>query len=448
MKKITILEPLLNTYKNKLFFKSKEPNISTYRFLNHIKKSNKFDVDFFDFKVDKTDKKTIENKIKKTDYLFINVKSFNVKISSKLIKKAIERKDIKVFLYGQFPEARPQYFIEKFQKNENVHIIKGEIYNFKINFLKNKEKIITLKTDKRSMDEIPKIDFSEMKKRDYYTVYPLKKIKKYRWGFMNLTEGCKYNCIFCSKTLRITNRNQLRHYTVKEAIKRVKLCLDKGYNAIRFLDDDFLINKSFIKEFCKEIIKQEIKFHWMAQIRGDSLNREVLKLMKKSGCEAVNLGIESASNKLLKTLKKGVTIERLKESIKICKDEDILIIAYFMLNIPGETRQDIKESIKLSHEIRPEILQIAFFTPYEGSSFYKKNKEKIEINSDGFHYSNPSIKLSDVSKKELNKIYRKWYLSYYLKHPLKILRVVLNTFLFHPLRIKNTIQSIIINLLK
>ena len=445
MNRITILEPLLNSYKNKLFFKSKEPDISTYRFITYLKNFN-YNIKFYDFKTDKVNKKNIINTIKETNFLFINIKSYNKKISTEIIKETIKSNTkVKIFLYGQFPESKPDYFLKQFTHQKNLHIIKGEIYNFKVNYLKENKKVITLKDNKKTMNHIPMIDFKEMKKRDYYTVYPLKKIKKYRWGFMNLTEGCKYKCIFCSKTLRITNRNELRHYTVKESLKRIKRCIKEGYNAIRFIDDDFLINKEFIKGLCKEIIKQDIKFHWMAQIRGDSLDREVIRLMKKAGCESVNLGIESSSNRLLKILKKGVNIQKLKEAIRMCKEQDILIISYFMLNIPDETKKDIKESIKFSYKIKPEVLQIAFFTPYEGSSFYEENKRKIKNNSEGFHYSNPNIKLSNLSKKELNKIYLRWYLIYYLKHPLKLSRIALNTFLFHPKRIKETIISILNN---
>lgn len=426
IERILVLEPLLNRYKNTLFFKSKEPNIATLRAIKIFKK--KYKVKFIDFKIDNTSKKDVLKNIEKCDYLFLNIRSYNFRISTRILSFAAKRK-LKIYLFGQLPEAIPGYFLKKYNA---IKIIKEDLYEFAHKFVCDE------KIDKTvNLDSIPEIDLEEILKRDYYTVYPLKKLKKYRFAFMNLTEGCVHKCIFCSQTLRISHGNRIIHFSPKEAVRRIKRILGSGFNAIRFADDDFLSDTEFIRQLCELLIKKGIKFRWMAQVRADKIDEKTLILMKNAGCESLNFGVESGSKRILKVLRKGESLEKIKESIKLCKKHNINVVTYFMIGCPTERLKELKKSIRFSFEIKPDILQICFFTPYEGSPFYENNKEIIlnRIKSGFFHYNSKYANFSNVKTKKLRQIYRYWYLKFYLLNFPITIKMLLNIFLFHPSRV-------------
>lgn len=445
MKQILILEPLLNTYYNSLFFKSREPHISTLRAITLLKKE--FDVVFLDFKTDNVSKKSLHKEIINSKYLFINVKSYNLKLSTEIIAESIKlNKELIIFAFGQYAEYNPEFF---FEKSSKIHVIIGELYEFAARFcyLQKENNNITFNSIEKSkssmdMDQIPKIDLLEMKKRDYYTVYPLKTIKKYKWAFMNLSEGCPHNCVFCSQALRISHGKSIRNFSEKEAIDRIIRVLDSGFNAIRFIDDDFLANREFVQNLCKRLIRSNLDFRWMAQVRADKIDKTTIALMKKAGCECLNFGIESASDSVLKILKKGETIKQMKNAAILCRKEKMLFVAYFMIGSPTETISDINNSINLSFELKPDMLQVCYFTSYEGSVFYLKNKKKISssINQQKFHYFDICHNFSKVPNRILMKIWKRWYLWYYLNNILKIIRILILTYLFYPRRVFDLIK--------
>jgi radical SAM superfamily enzyme YgiQ (UPF0313 family) len=434
MHNILILEPLLNSYKTTLFFKSKEPDISTLRGINLLKK--KYNVTFIDFKVDNPSKTDIITKIISHDSVFINVKTYNYRLSCEIIRLAYAvHSGIEIHVFGQLPEARPSLFKHQFKK---IHVVEGEFYEFALHcgteLEKKKSKIRNLTY--KSMDEIPEVDIEELKKRDYYTIYPQKKIRHSSFGFMSLSEGCSYKCIFCSQTLRISHGTEYRHFSVKDAIKRIRLTLDSGFNAIRFLDDDFIGDADFTRNLCKKIINEKMHFSWMAQVRVSKVHEPLLKLMKKAGCECISFGIETGSERLLQVLKKDISLDQITKAVALCKKHGIKIVTYFMVGLPSETTSDIKESISLSFRLKPDLLQICYFVPYEGSSFCKS--EKSAINSplqESFHYNRPQKNYSNIAEKKLSKIFLSWYLKYYLCHPIKTIKILGNLFLFHPKRI-------------
>ncbi|MFH1642434.1 MAG: radical SAM protein [Nanoarchaeota archaeon] len=449
MKRILIMELFLNTYKSAVFFKSKEPDVSTLRAISVFK--TKYKIRFIDFKIDNPSEREIIKEINKSDFLFINIKSYNRAISLKIIHKSIQyNSEIKIFAYGQLPENMPQLFSEI---SKRVYPVRGELYEYALKFIneidKGESNFSKLKTGTcfRKLDQIPKIDLEEMKKRDYFTIYPMGAIKKNKWAFMNLSEGCPYQCIFCSQTLRISHGRKVRHFSIKGAIRRIKRIKGAGFNAIRFVDDDFLGDVEFIDKLCKQIIIENMDIKWMAQVRADRINENVLELMSKAGCECLNFGVESGSERILNILKKGHNVKQIIKATQLCRKYGIKIAAYFMIGSPTETLKDIRKSIELSFELKPDVLQVCYFIPYEGSPFYENNKNLIikKKMDRRFHYSSCQDNYSKVNK--LKKIYLIWNFKYYLFNLDKSIILVLSNLLFYPkraIRIMNEAMRMVI----
>jgi len=451
--KILFIEPYKNNFHNGPIPKSVEPNISTLRCINLLRA--KFDVDFIDFKTDSMNEKKFVEYIKDGDYkyYFIEIKTYNRYFSLKIIKliKDISKSAI-IFCFGQHMSEEPSFTLKRFRE---CYIIKDEIYSFFLNFYKNgynnidkikkspnliyKEKNITIRNkyvEITKLDSLPYIDLKIMHEKDYYTLYPMKTFKKRRWGFLNLTKGCRYNCLYCSNTLRISHGERIYQFSIEESIKRIKRLLKNGFNFIRFSDDCFLCNKGFMIELCNKIIKEKIEFKWMAQIRADSLDEESLEIMKIAGCECLNIGVETGSNKIMKILNKEEKVEDIKFCFELCHKYKILTVAFFIIGNPEETIKDLDKSYKLLKQIKPDMLQIAYFTPYPGSKYYSRLTREEKNKANFFHYDNPVSNFSRINGKDLKNIMKKWYLLFYLnpRNFCKLFYYRISCLIFNPLR--------------
>lgn len=148
---------------------------------------------------------------------------------------------------------------------------------------------------------------------------------QYNLGIVVSSRGCPYNCIFCSN--RVTTNKAYRYRTAENVINDVSLLHDK-YNQkkVTFLDDNFLVNKERIFNLTAEIRKRGLHkdMTFAFQARGDNANEEILKELYQSGFKSVFFGIETASNRLLKLIKKGETIEEIVEAVRLSKRSDFM----------------------------------------------------------------------------------------------------------------------------
>ncbi|MBP7552157.1 MAG: radical SAM protein [Spirochaetes bacterium] len=190
---------------------------------------------------------------------------------------------------------------------------------------------------------IPFYDF------DYedYTEYLFGFNEKIRAVSILSSRGCPYNCVFCSKA------------GMKYRLRDPKLVIDEieyyyknfQISAFNFLDLTFTVNNEHVKNICNEIIKRNINIRWWCESRAN-IDLELLKIMKAAGCVSIVIGVETGSDRLLKTIVKGISKIEVVNFLKECKKYDIKTTAYFMFSLPGETKNDVKETIKFINELR------------------------------------------------------------------------------------------------
>lgn len=177
------------------------------------------------------------------------------------------------------------------------------------------------------------------------------------------TRGCPYYCTFCS-VHTITTRN-IRKRSVDHVLEEMRL-LHNEFNITNFVigDDNFTFYKSFAKEFCQAVIreKQNYTFSAPAGIRLDTLDQTLLTLMKKAGFStSIAVGIESGSERILQLIKKDLHKEQIREKINLLNETGFRPIGYFVLGFPGETKEEMLETINFAMELN---LYKAAFTPF------------------------------------------------------------------------------------
>ncbi len=192
---------------------------------------------------------------------------------------------------------------------------------------------------------------------------------------MLTSRGCPYKCIFCYNSWRAS---PLRFHSAKRVIEEIKFLI-KTYKvrAIFFFDDDFFFNKKRLKEICQMLKDEKINLIWGCQSRADTVNLEILQMVKAAGCRQVNFGLESGSQKILDILKNDtVSIEINRQAIELCRKVGIISWGTFMIGNPTETLNDIKLTRDFIRKSKLTGAMIHVTTPYPGTKLWDYCVEK------------------------------------------------------------------------
>lgn len=289
------------------------------------------------------------------------------------------------------------------------------------------------------LDKLPFPQYSSWEIRKYSFTYPLRVIKNLKWGHILSSRGCPHECIFCSPVMRESYGKESRLRSIKNIIKEIQYQKELGINVFAFDDDNFTTNKDWVISISEELIRERVNIPWIAHARIDDLDEEMLTIMKKAGCILLRLGVESGSEKIIQNLRKGESgqwRERVENIFRCARELGIGTVALFLIGSPDEDERDIIESVQLAKKINPDIIQVAFFTPYPGSSVYDTIKDKVSREKIGrfYHYSTPLINFSNISNERLCSWQSRFYKEFVLR-PSFLIQHFKRFFLFYALNL-------------
>lgn len=276
---------------------------------------------------------------------------------------------------------------------------------------------LTLTHDPSFINDLDSIPFPDRTFSPYQKYYSLLS-KNFPITTMMTSRGCPYNCIYCERMGK-----KFRAISAEKVLEEIEHCLGLGIKEIFFHDDTFTIDKKRVFRICELINKRGLRFVWDARVRVDTVNYDLLSSMKNAGCHRISFGVESGNPRILKNLRKGITLEQVKTAFGYCKKLRIQILADFMIGSPGETRQDIIETIVFSRKLGADYAQFSLTTPYPGTDLYREALVKGIIKSDvwsGFAKDPkndfiPPLWEENLSREELIDLlslaYKKFYLS-------------------------------------
>ena len=188
------------------------------------------------------------------------------------------------------------------------------------------------------------------------------------------TRGCPALCKFCAnKNLwKESGKGKIiRFRSAKKIVDEIEFLSKKyGMDAIYLYDDNFLIDKKRVYEFCGELKKRKIKLIWACNARVDNITEEIVKKMRDAGCIQFDFGVESGSIKCLNSVNKNITIKQIEDAFRICRKYNMRTLANFMFNFPGETEEDVKLTHELAERIKSTEYSFAIMTPYPGTDIY------------------------------------------------------------------------------
>jgi len=202
------------------------------------------------------------------------------------------------------------------------------------------------------------------------------------------SRGCPMGCKFCETT--IAWGRTLRGMTAKRIFEEIRYLNKKyGVDYIRFADDLFTLDRQKVIDFCKLIIKNKIRIKFRIQARVDTVSAEMLSYLKKAGCDLIEYGAESGSEKVLKAIGKNITVKKIKEATELTKKAGIEAKFFLIVGALEEDARETWKTFQLIKDAKPDYIGINPLTIYPGTFVYDEAIKKKIIKPDiWLHYIN------------------------------------------------------------
>ncbi len=180
------------------------------------------------------------------------------------------------------------------------------------------------------------------------------------------SRGCPFSCIWCGS--QCTFGRKVRNRSVENIIAEIQHLVAKyAIDTVWFVDDTFTLNKNRVLDLCRLMTERKIDIAWGCQAHVKTADEEMFLAMKKAGLVQLDFGVESGSNRVLKSLKKDSTDNAIRRAFFIARKVGLRTTATFMFGSPGESEEDIEKTMLLAQEIRPDFVSSFFITPYPGT---------------------------------------------------------------------------------
>jgi radical SAM superfamily enzyme YgiQ (UPF0313 family) len=257
--------------------------------------------------------------------------------------------------------------------HSNILQVNGICYKFNGNIFK---------TEGRPISDINKepflnYDIIDVSKTIYHDFSSWGGPKNVRTLGIITGRGCPYQCTFCINSAILERKYRFKN--ASNILNELEFLINKyEIECVRFQDEEFFISKKRVFEFLDGIEKRNIKIYWTADVRANHfienyITTELADRLKSSGCFYWTIGVESASERVLKKIKKNITLKQVLRASDVSRKAGIKIGYGFMIGIPGETKKDITDSVKFAYKLKNKNtneLIFSIFRPYPGSKLY------------------------------------------------------------------------------
>ncbi len=211
------------------------------------------------------------------------------------------------------------------------------------------------------------------------------------WGDLVSLRGCPFECGYCGAHNTWTKK--VRYRSVDNILEEIEMLISKyKLNKFYFWDDNFTLNRDRAIKFCRSLRDRKIRINWGCTTRVDLLDDIVIDEMEKAGCNYLSIGIESGSERMLKNIHKGITLEAIDSAVRLLDRSHIKYEAFFMIGFPQERAEDIEKTFNLMKKLKNADICFSIFTPYPGTEQYRiaKGYKLIPQHPDWSRFSHQS----------------------------------------------------------
>ena len=265
----------------------------------------------------------------------------------------------------------------------------------------------------------PFVDLKDVPPADWSLVDVSKYMQNYmgcsKLMYIFSSKGCPYKCAFCPNVVyhRSTHRKRPNEYVIEE----IKHLVDNyGVDGIYFSDELWCIKKEDMHDFCRRVHENNLDFHWGAELRIGMFNEEDFRMMYDAGCRWLLFGVETGSPEMSKRIHKNINLDEIKPTIDILKKIGITCVCSYIIGLPDETVDQIRDTVKLINKADANLSVISHFTPLPGTELYDEvvaqnrfeSPKSLEDLEKVVTLDSIGKNLSEVPTKDL-RVIRSWY---------------------------------------
>lgn len=197
---------------------------------------------------------------------------------------------------------------------------------------------------------------------------------------MVTSRGCPWRCGFCAKDFL---GEKFRVRSPGKVAEEIELYVREfGAREVIMFDETFTADSQRVLDICDRIISRRLNFRWDIRTRADALDRTLLAALKETGCRRIHLGIESGSPRVLEAMKKGITVDDVRNTVSTAVDLGIETRGYFMLGYPGDDRGSIRETLRFSRRLGLDWASYTVTIPHPRTAIYMEGLSSGRIGSD------------------------------------------------------------------
>ena len=362
----------------------------------------------------------------------------SIKSMSQNLKKSIP--DSKIILGGVQMTLMPKYTFEFFDDtidfgfvgeseiafSKFIDVLDTGIEDRRLDELKNLvwkkngEILVNERENPNDLDEIPFPRWDLMDPRNYPKAPHGAFYKQFPPAPIITSRGCTYSCTFCAAP--VLSGRKIRFRSMDNITEEIRLLHHTyGIKEIHIEDDNFSVSRRRVIEFSERMLKENLGLTWALPngLRLDSLDIHILKLMKKAGCYALNVGIESGNDRVLKRVNKKITREKIKKQISTVNEAGLRIGGFFIIGFPWETSDEIEDTINFARKLDLDRIGISYFQPYPGSKEYEmlsdSGEYRLNLSSNNLALHTISDVSKNLSQKKLKQLRFIGFIKFYFR---------------------------------
>ena len=188
------------------------------------------------------------------------------------------------------------------------------------------------------------------------------------YAFIVTSRGCPGGCRFCIK--HVSYGSSVRFRSPENIVQEIEFLIDQGVRSFHMYADIFTISREHVVGLCELILERGLEFQWTCNSRVDFVDPDMLQLMATAGCRWISWGIESGSEEVLRRARKGIRLEQVEHALRWAREAGIHNWGYFIIGLPGETEETIRETIRFSKRLPLDLVLFHIAAPYPGSPFF------------------------------------------------------------------------------
>jgi len=173
---------------------------------------------------------------------------------------------------------------------------------------------------------------------------------------------CPFACSFCPFA-----RTPYRVREVEDSLANLEAIRRMGIRQVHFADWTFAVDQRRAKELLRRMIEANFGFTWSCLSRVDLMDRELMELIKRAGCDLIEFGVESGNQAILNRYEKGITLEEIRRAFGWARELELSTLATFVLGLPGETIETLQQTLDLALEIEPTFCSFNVASPRMGT---------------------------------------------------------------------------------